>query len=60
MAGYEAVRSLDSRRVFLAVDGVRTTLRILECVDPKFARLKAENIIDDRIVRKLEKDGVFK
>ena len=28
--------------------------------DPKFGRLKAENLVDDRIVRKLEKDGVFK
>ena len=25
--------------------------------DPKFGRLKAENLIDDCIVRKLEKDG---
>jgi hypothetical protein len=25
--------------------------------DPKFGRLKAENLVDDRIVRKLEKDG---
>ncbi len=28
--------------------------------DPKFGRLKAESLVDDRIVRKLEKDGVFK
>ena len=28
--------------------------------DPKFGRLKAENFVDDRIVRKFEKDGVFK
>jgi NitT/TauT family transport system substrate-binding protein len=59
-AGYEAVRSLYSRRIFPTVDGVRNTLRILERVDPKFGKLKAENLIDERIVRKLEKDGVFK
>lgn len=51
---------LSSRRIFPTVDGVRNTLRILERVDPKFGRLKAENLVDDRIVRKLEKDGVFK
>ena len=28
--------------------------------DPKFGRLNAEKLVDDRIVRKLEKDGVFK
>lgn len=59
-AGYEAARSLYSRRIFPTVDGVRNTLRILERVDPKFARMKAENLIDDRIVRKLEREGAFK
>ena len=59
-AGYEAVRNLYSRRIFPTVDGVRNTLRILERIDPKFGRLKAENLIDDRLVRKLERDGVFK
>jgi hypothetical protein len=39
---------------------VRNTLRILDRLDPKFGRMKAENLIDDRIVRKLERDGVFK
>ena len=53
VAGYEAVRSLYSRRIFPTVDGIRNTLRILERVDPKFGRLKAENLVDDRIVRKL-------
>jgi ABC-type nitrate/sulfonate/bicarbonate transport system substrate-binding protein len=60
VAGYEAVRSLYSRRIFPTADGVRNTLRILERVDPKFGRMKVENLIDERIVRKLEGDGVFK
>ena len=60
VAGYEAVRSLYSRRIFPTVEGVRNTLRILDRVDPKFGRMKAENLIDERIVRKLERDGVFK
>lgn len=59
-AGYAAVRSLYSRRIFPTVDGVRNTLRILERIDAKFGRMKAENLIDDRIVRKLDRDGVFK
>jgi hypothetical protein len=32
----------------------------LNASNPKFGRLKAENLVDDRTVRKLEKDGVFK
>jgi ABC-type nitrate/sulfonate/bicarbonate transport system substrate-binding protein len=60
VAGYDAMRVLYSRRIFPTVDGVRNTVRILSRVDPKFGKLKAEDLIDDRIVRKLERDGVFK
>lgn len=35
------------------------TVRILGRVDPKFSRLKAEEIIDERIVRKLEREGAL-
>jgi ABC-type nitrate/sulfonate/bicarbonate transport system substrate-binding protein len=59
-AGYEAMRGLYSRRIFPTVEGVRNTVRILSRVDAKFGKLKAEELIDDRIVRKLERDGVFK
>ena len=29
-------------------------------IDPKFGKLKAEELVDERIVRKLEKEGVFR
>jgi NitT/TauT family transport system substrate-binding protein len=60
VAGYEAIRVIYSRRIFPTVDGVRNTVRILSRVDPKFGKLKPEDLIDDRIVRKLEREGVFK
>jgi NitT/TauT family transport system substrate-binding protein len=60
VAGYEAIRSLYSRRIFPTVDGVRNTVRILSRIDPKFGKLKAEDLVDERIVRKLEKEGVFR
>jgi ABC-type nitrate/sulfonate/bicarbonate transport system substrate-binding protein len=60
VAGYEAMRVTYSRRIFPTIDGVRNTVRILSRVDPKFGKLKAEDLIDDRIVRKLERDGIFK
>lgn len=60
VAGYEAMRQLYSRRIFPTVDGVRNTVRILGRADPKFSKLKAEELIDERIVRKLEKEGAFK
>jgi ABC-type nitrate/sulfonate/bicarbonate transport system substrate-binding protein len=59
-AGYEAMRPLYSRRIFPTVDGIRNTVRILSRVDPKFGKLKAEDLVDERIVRKLEKEGIFK
>ena len=58
VAGYDAVRNLHSRRIFPTVDGARNTLRILDRVDPKFGRMKAENLVNERIVRKLERDVI--
>jgi len=60
VVGYEAMRPLYSRRIFPTVDGVRNTVRILSRLDPKFSKLKAEELVDERIVRKLEREGVFK
>ena len=60
VAGYEAVRGLYNRRLSPTIDGVRNTLRILDRVDPKFGRMKAETLVDERIVRKLEREGFFK
>jgi NitT/TauT family transport system substrate-binding protein len=60
VAGYEAMRPLYSRRIFPTVDGLRNTVRILGRLDPKFSKLKAEDLVDERIVRKLEGEGVFK
>lgn len=60
VAGYEMIRPIYSRRLFPTTEGVRNTLRILSRIDPKFSKLKAEDLIDERIVRKLERDGVFK
>jgi len=59
-AGYEMIRPLYSRRIFPTTEGLRNTLRVLNRVDPKFGRLKAEDLSDERIVRKLEREGLFK
>ncbi len=59
-AGYEAIRPLYSRRIFPTTEGLRNTVRILSRVDPKFGRLKAEDLTDERIVRKLEREGLLK
>ena len=60
VAGYDAMRTLYSRRIFPTTDGVRNTVRILSRIDPKFSKLKAKDLVDERIVRKLEREGYFK
>ena len=60
MAGYDAMRTIYSRRIFPTTDGVRNTIRILSRVDPKFSKLRAEDLVDERIVRKLEREGIFR
>ena len=60
VVGYEAMRPLYSRRIFPTVEGVRNTVRILSRIDPKFTKLKPEDLVDERIVRKLEREGIFK
>lgn len=60
VAGYEAMLPIYSRRIFPTIDGLRNTVRILSQVDAKFGKLKAEELVDLRIVRKLEREGIFK
>jgi ABC-type nitrate/sulfonate/bicarbonate transport system substrate-binding protein len=57
--GYEFMRKLYTRRIYPTIDGIRNSLRVLSMTNEKFKGLKAEELVDDRIVRKLEKDGAF-
>lgn len=59
LEGYEFMRHMYTRRVYPTVDGIRNGIRVLSMTNEKFGRLKAEDLIDDRIVRKLEKEGLF-
>jgi len=55
-AGYETIRGGYNRRLGATKEGLRNALRILSKVDAKFSRLKVEDLVDDRITRKLEKE----
>ena len=57
--GYESLPLLYSRRIYPTVEGVRNVIRLLGTTNEKIRRLKAEELIDDRFVRKLEKEGRF-
>ena len=60
IAGSDSMRPLYNSRIAPTVEGMRNTLRILSRADPKFNTLKAEDLIDDRIIRKLQDEGLFK
>jgi NitT/TauT family transport system substrate-binding protein len=57
--GYESLPYLYDRRIYPRVDGLRNVIRMLGVTNEKIRRLKAEELIDDRFVRKLEKEGRF-
>ena len=57
--GYEFMRKMSTKRIYPTVDGIRNSLRVLATTNEKFRALKAEDLVDDRIVRKLEKEGAF-
>jgi len=46
-------------RIYPNVEGIRNSIRVLSLTNEKFGRLKAEDLVDGRIVKKLEKEGLF-
>ena len=57
--GYESLPGLYDRRIYPRIDGLRNVIRMLGLTNEKIRRLKAEDLIDDRFVRKLEREGRF-
>ena len=57
--GYELMKTLYEKRIYPNVEGIRNGIRLLGMSNDKIRQLKAEDTIDDRIVRKLEKEGAF-
>ena len=58
LLGYDFMRKMYTRQICPNVDSIRNSMRILSLTNEKFGRLKPEDLVDDRIVRKLEKEGV--
>ena len=58
-AGYEQMRTLYDKKIYPNVDGLKNVVRLLAGSSEPLRKLKVETIIDDRVVRKLEKEGLF-
>lgn len=59
LEGYEFMRRMYGKRIYPTVDGIRNAIRVLSSTNEKFRGLKTEDLVDDRIARKLEKEGAF-
>jgi ABC-type nitrate/sulfonate/bicarbonate transport system substrate-binding protein len=57
--GYEMMKTLFDRRIYPNSAGLRNVIQLLGKTSEPIRKLKVESIIDDRIVRKLEKEGLF-
>jgi NitT/TauT family transport system substrate-binding protein len=58
--GYEVIKTLYERKIYPTPEGVRNTIRLLSASNEKIRGLRAEDLIDDRIVRRLEQKGLLK
>jgi hypothetical protein len=50
---------LYDRKIYPNIDGLKNVVRLLAGSSEPLRKLKVESIVDDRIVRKLEKEGLF-
>ena len=57
--GYEVMKNVYDRRVFPNIEGINNAIRLLGLSNEKIRQLKGADLVDDGIVRKLEKEGIF-
>jgi ABC-type nitrate/sulfonate/bicarbonate transport system substrate-binding protein len=57
--GYQSLPTLYDKKIYPSVDGIRNVIRLLGTTNEKIRRLKAEDLVDDVVLRKLEKEGRF-
>jgi NitT/TauT family transport system substrate-binding protein len=57
--GYQTIVDIYEKKIYPSVDGIRNVIRLLGVNNEKVRRLKAEDLVDDSLVRKLEKEGRF-
>lgn len=58
-AGYEVMRTLYDKKIYPNREGLQNVVRLLGRTSEAIRKIKVEEIIDDRLVRKLEKEGIF-
>ncbi|HWH79938.1 MAG TPA: ABC transporter substrate-binding protein, partial [Candidatus Binatus sp.] len=56
---YQSLVAIYDKKIYPSVDGVRNVIRLLGAGNEKIRRLKAEELVDDSVVRRLEREGRF-
>lgn len=57
--GYDTLANIYERKIYPRADGIGNVIRLLGLSNEKIRKLKADDLVDDRFVRKLEKEGRF-
>ena len=57
--GYQIMLGLYEKKIYPSVDGIRNVIRLLGKNNEKIRRLKAEELVNDSSVKKLDKEGRF-
>jgi ABC-type nitrate/sulfonate/bicarbonate transport system substrate-binding protein len=57
--GYQSIVGIYEKKIYPSVDGIRNVIRLAGATNERIRRLKAEELVDDSIVKKLEKEGAF-
>ena len=53
------VRLEDYRKPYVSIEGLRTLQRLMRSQNPRIGDIKAENLVDTTVVRKLDESGFF-
>ena len=59
LEGYEGMLTLYERRIYPTKEGIRNAIQVMGMTNEKIRSLKAENLVDDRFVKKLDQEGRF-
>ena len=59
LEGYEGMLTLYQRQIYPTTEGIRNAIQLIGTTNEKIRSLKAENLVDDRFVKKLEQEGRF-
>jgi hypothetical protein len=57
--GYQTMLGIYEKKIFPSVEGIGNVIRLLGKNNDKIRRLKAQELVNDSVVKKLEREGRF-